>query len=329
MSFIHRFFVKTLQTLETSAVFAQNIAHNFKSFFDFICRTRIEIEFLKHIRQRFAYVGNLDFARIQSVRNGFDAFVVRRNRIEQRNGILNRRTNALRIVSVKQIFCAFECGYDFFHVANTLARGQKFVLFTVFYVRFFDFVDLEIQNIQFSFSFVAVAETCKLSFQRRILLIIVFDVLFERCNFLFAQLIEKRHVICALQKRLMLVLTVNIDKQFRKTFERRKRGNSTVYSALVFAVNAHFSAEHQHVFALDAQIFEICVNRRCVVIFKNSFNACLVGAEADERFVRALAQNEIERVYDDRLARARFTAQNVQTVFEFERQFVNERNVFD
>src|SRR5262249_9146072 len=80
---------------------------------------------------------------------------------------------------------------------------------------------------------------------------------------------------------------------------------------------------------LEPALREEPVERACVGKMKDRFNRTCVGAGADERFVRPLADEELECSHYDGLAGARFAGHRNETWLQFPSEIAHQREILD
>ena len=127
------------------------------------------------------------------------------------------------------------CGVqDFFGVSEFLSVCKKFFFFAFLKFRLFQLRNLIIQHVKFSFAGCGVADIFKLVAQFFVRIIRFLQFFLGFFNLFATESVQKMNVSRNFQKRLMLVLTVDIDKFFADTFQHSERNLRAIYSALVF-----------------------------------------------------------------------------------------------
>ena len=117
--------------------------------------------------------------------------------------------------------------------------------------------------------------------------------------------IEQRQLSLRRKKRLVIVRSVQIDQFVAKTFQHRERGRRAIDELAVAAAGGKRALDNQLVRArLHSRFLELRIQFREIFAGKNRFDRARFRAGADERFVRALAEEQLQRADDDRFARA-------------------------
>ncbi len=80
---------------------------------------------------------------------------------------------------------------------------------------------------------------------------------------------------------------------------------------------------------LDALLFELRVQRARVLDFEDRLDGAALRAGADERLVRALAEDELERADDDRFARARLAGDRGEAGPKLPGELLDEGEIAD
>ena len=116
-----------------------------------------------------------------------------------------------------------------------------------------------------------------------------------------------------IEQRLMLVLTVELDQAVGQILQRAGRGQRAVDEGPAPSLRGDLAA-HQQLFA---------------AAFEDRFDRRGVFAGADEVAGGAAAEQQSDRLDEDRLAGAGLAGQDVQAGVEFDLDRVNHREVLD
>ena len=121
-------------------------------------------------------------------------------------------------------------------------------------IRTLDLVQLETQHVQPARTLALVSETGVLGFERAVFGMARRHLFPARRKLCSAYAVQHPFVVRGFDERLVLMLSVDVNKQLREPFEHRKRGHSAVYAALVLAVRAHLPAYDEDVLGVYADV---------------------------------------------------------------------------
>ena len=130
----------------------------------------------------------------------------------------------------------------------------------------------------------------------------------------------------------MVVRTVNIDQPFAQRAECLQRGRRAIDELLVRAGIGEGPLEHElAVFAwLQSVLIEEGSQRRLEFAHvKDGFHRTAVRATANERAIRAFAEDKIERANENGFTGTGLAGDHVQARLQLERQVGDEREVLD
>ena len=133
------------------------------------------------------------------------------------------------------------------------------------------------------------------------------------------------------QQGLVIVRPVHVDQQLADALQHLERDLAVVDQALRGAARPDDAADDQlSVLAgRQAEFLEDRVNVRGILQDETGFRATGVFARPDQRPVRALAEQQVERPDQDRFARARFAGDHVQARLKIHADVLDEGKVLD
>ena len=126
----------------------------------------------------------------------------------------------------------------------------------------------------------------------------------------------------------MIALPVNIDEILRYFFQHSRRKGKTVHLDFPAAVRAEFSRDDQLV-VFNIERTQDFFQRLDIGDFKNSLNGTRLFAVADQSLIRLRAENEIERIDDNRFSRAGLSRQHVQPFFKIHFRKIHQGDIAD
>ena len=91
----------------------------------------------------------------------------------------------------------------------------------------------------------------------------------------------------------------------------------------------HGTEKDQGIFFIEAHFHHLFLCHRGIRKAKNSLHACRLRAVAYQPLVCARAQSKAQRIDDNGLTGAGFTAQNVEFYAKIDRAILNECDIFD
>ena len=129
----------------------------------------------------------------------------------------------------------------------------------------------------------------------------------------------------------MIVRAVQIDEAVAEVLEHGERRRAAVDELAVRARGGKDALQDQlAAFArLDAELLELRIQRLRIAELKDRLDRAALRAGADQRLVRALAEDELERADDDRFARTRLAGHGDEAGRERPFEFLDEREVAD
>ena len=127
----------------------------------------------------------------------------------------------------------------------------------------------------------------------------------------------------------MIVRSVQIDQLVPEIFQHGQRGGRSVDELTVGARRREAALEDELAVAqLDAGIAQLRIQSFQIRSFENCFHRADIRAGANQRFIRAFAEQQLESADDDRLARAGFAGDRGEAGRELPLEVLDERQVF-
>ena len=133
------------------------------------------------------------------------------------------------------------------------------------------------------------------------------------------------------EQRLVVVRPVQVHEPVAEQLQHGERGRAAIDELAVRAGGGKDALQNElRVLArLHALLFEPRVQARVVAYREDRLDRAALRAGADERFLRPLAEDELERANDDRLARTRLARDRGEARRERPRQLFDEREIAD
>ncbi len=145
-------------------------------------------------------------------------------------------------------------------------------------------------------------------------------------TFFTAEGVKQKAVIIGPQKRLVLVLPVQVHQQPPQLFQKGDGCSPAVYPADAAPAAGHFPGNYERLIGRDARLFQ----ERCHLrssgggADKYALNKGALFALADLPRVGALAQEQVDGPDDDRFARSRLPAENIEALSKFQGEIFDE-----
>src|SRR5207302_5540731 len=122
---------------------------------------------------------------------------------------------------------------------------------------------------------------------------------------------------------------MQIDQLVAEIFQHGQRGGRAVDELAVGARRREAALQNQLAADyLDASIAQLQIEFFQLRSFENCFHRADIRAGANQRFVRAFAEQQLESADDDRLARAGFAGDRGKARRELPLEVLDERQVF-
>ena len=127
----------------------------------------------------------------------------------------------------------------------------------------------------------------------------------------------------------MIVRAVNVHQPFTQHREGVQRSGRAVDELAVGARRREAALEDELAVAqLDAGIAQLRIQSFQIRSFENCFHRADIRAGANQRFIRAFPEQQLESADDDRLARAGFAGDRGEAGRELPLEVLDERQVF-